>query len=214
MFGSAPVGRSHLFPARTRHRDNDRVRIIRNWLVATETILMLTLVGVGAAAPAVADPGMGSQDTASASADDTAEGGLPNGQRLSPFDLSSPAVNRLDPALLDAIQRAAQSAAADAITIGLSSGWRSPEFQQRLYDEAVVQYGSPDIASQYVASPQVSKHVIGKAVDVGPAAADDWLIRNGLVFGLCQIYANEIWHFELASDYGSVCPPLRPNAAG
>jgi LAS superfamily LD-carboxypeptidase LdcB len=175
---------------------------------------MLTLVGVGAAAPAVADPGMGSQDTASASADDTAEGGLPNGQRLSPFDLSSPAVNRLDPALLDAIQRATQSAADHGITIGLTSGWRSPEFQQRLYDEAVVQYGSPDIASQYVASPQVSKHVVGKAVDVGPAAADDWLIRNGLAFGLCQIYANEIWHFELASDYGSVCPLLRPNAAG
>ena len=158
--------------------------------------------------------GFGTVAPAVAFADDAAQGGLPNGQRLSPFDLSAPAVYRLDPALLDAVQRATDSAAADGITVGLTSGWRSPEFQQRLFDDAVAQYGSADIASQYVASPQVSKHVIGKAVDVGPAAADDWLIRNGPAFGLCQIYANEIWHFELASDYGGGCPPLRPNAAG
>jgi hypothetical protein len=44
--------------------------------------------------------------------------------------------------------------------------------------------------------------------------ADNWLIRNGSRFGLCQIYANEIWHFELAADQNGGCPPLRPNAAG
>ena len=171
-------------------------------LAAAGAAFALVIVGVGVAGPAAADQ------------DDTAEGGLANGQRLSPFDLSSPAVNRLDPALLDAIERAANAAAADGITIGLTSGWRSPEFQQRLFDDAVAQYGSADIASQYVASPQVSKHVIGKAVDVGPTDADNWLLRNGQAFGLCQIYANEIWLFELASDYGGVCPPLRHNAAG
>jgi LAS superfamily LD-carboxypeptidase LdcB len=171
-------------------------------LVAAGAAFALAVVGAAAAAPAAADT------------DDTTEGGLPNGQRLSPFDLSSPAVNRLDPALLDAIERAANAAAADGVILGLTSGWRSPEFQQRLFDDAVAQYGSADIASQYVASPQVSKHVIGKAVDVGPTDADKWLLRNGQEFGLCQIYANEIWHFELASDYGGVCPPLRPNAAG
>jgi hypothetical protein len=176
--------------------------MVRHWLATAGTACALAAVGLAAAGAAAAE------------GDDTAEGGLPGGQRLSPFDLSTPAVSRLDPALLDAIERAAESAAADGITVGLTSGWRSPEFQQRLFDDAVVQYGSVDIASQYVASPQVSKHVIGKAVDVGPAAADDWLIRNGQAFGLCQIYANEIWHFELAADYGGVCPPLRPNAAG
>ena len=176
--------------------------MVRHWLATTGTACALLAVGFAAAGAAAADP------------DDTAEGGLLGGQRLSPFDLTTPAVNRLDPALLDAVERAADSAAADGITIGLTSGWRSPEFQQRLFDDAVVQYGSVEVASQYVASPQVSKHVIGKAVDVGPAAADDWLLRNGQTFGLCQIYANEIWHFELATDYGGVCPPLRPNAAG
>jgi hypothetical protein len=180
----------------------------RKWLVAAETAVVLLLACFGAAGQALGDPGAGPQ------VDYSAEGGLPDGQRLSPFDLSSPAVNRLDPALLDAIERAADSASADGITIGLTSGWRSPDFQQQLFDDAVVQYGSATIASQYVASPQVSKHVVGKAVDIGPAGADNWLIRNGSAFGLCQIYANEIWHFELASDYGGACPPLRPNAAG
>ena len=173
--------------------------MVRHWFFAAAAACALAIAGAGAAG---------------ADADDTAGGGLPADQRLSPFDLATPAVNRLDPALLDAVERAANAAAADGITIGLTSGWRSPEFQQRLFDDAVVQYGSVDIASQYVASPQVSKHVIGKAVDIGPVAADDWLIRNGQAFGLCQIYANEIWHFELATDYGGVCPPLRPNAAG
>jgi zinc D-Ala-D-Ala carboxypeptidase len=166
--------------------------MFRNWHAAA-TALVLTLAAVGPTGMAAAEPGTGSPD---------------------PFDLSSPAVNRLDPALLDAIEQAAYSAAADGITIGLNSGWRSPEFQQRLFDDAVAQYGSADIAGQYVASPQVSKHVIGKAVDVGPAGADDWLIRNGSAFGLCQIYSNEIWHFELAADYGGVCPLLRANVAG
>ena len=190
----------------------------RNTVAVANTALALLLAaGFGAVGPAAAEPGTGSQDDTTAtgpSADDIAGGGLPNGQRLSPFDLSSPAVNRLDPALLDALEQAANTAAADGITIGLTSGWRSPEFQQQLFDDAVAQYGSADIASQYVTSPQVSKHVIGKAVDVGPTGADDWLIRNGAAFGLCQIYANEVWHFELASDYGGTCPPLRPNAAG
>ena len=176
--------------------------------MAAGALLALVPAAVGAAGQALADPGTGP------SADYSAEGGVPDDQRVSPFDLSSPAVNRLDPALLDAIERAANDAADDGITMGLTSGWRSPEFQQQLFDDAVVQYGSVAIAGQYVASPQVSKHVIGKAVDVGPASADDWLIHNGSAFGLCQIYANEIWHFELASDYGGACPPLRPNATG
>ena len=176
--------------------------MVRHWVSAAGAACALAVACLAAAGVAAAD------------ADDTAGGGLPAGQRLSPFDLLSPAVNRLDPALLDAVERAANDATADGITIGLTSGWRSPEFQQQLFDDAVVQYGSVEIANQYVASPQVSKHVIGKAVDVGPAAADDWLIRNGQAYGLCQIYANEIWHFELAADYGGVCPPLRPNAAG
>ncbi len=142
------------------------------------------------------------------------DGSLADGQILTPFDVANPAVGRLDPHLLDAVQQAATAAAADGITLTITSGWRSPEFQQRLLDDAVATYGSFAAARQYVQTPEASKHVIGEAVDVGGLGADQWLIANGARFGLCQIYANELWHFELATDPGGACPPLLPNAAG
>jgi LAS superfamily LD-carboxypeptidase LdcB len=116
--------------------------------------------------------------------------------------------------LLTAIQNAATSAAADGVTMTITSGWRSPEFQQRLLDDAVRTYGSFPVARQYVQTPEASKHVIGEAVDVGGTGADQWLMTNGARFGLCRIYANEVWHFELATDAAGNCPALLPNAAG
>jgi zinc D-Ala-D-Ala carboxypeptidase len=96
----------------------------------------------------------------------------------------------------------------------ITSGWRSPEFQQRLLDRAIQTYGSYAVARRYVQTPAASKHVTGQAVDVGGQGADQWLIANGSRFGLCQIYANELWHFELATDAAGGCPALLPNAAG
>jgi LAS superfamily LD-carboxypeptidase LdcB len=123
-------------------------------------------------------------------------------------------VAQLDPALLKAVQDAAGAAKLQGVDLRINSGWRSTGFQQRLFDDAVRSYGSVDVARQFVASPEVSKHVVGQAVDIAPVDADKWLIRNGAQFGLCQIYANELWHFELAVDPQGNCPPLRPNAAG
>jgi D-alanyl-D-alanine carboxypeptidase len=147
-------------------------------------------------------------------ATDTYGGWIPNGQTLSPFDVSNPALAQLDPRLLNAIQDAARAAAAQGVDLRIASGWRSKGFQQQLLEDAVGKYVNVDIARQFVASPDVSKHVVGQAVDVAPVDADNWLIRNGAQFGLCQIYANELWHFELAVDQQGNCPPLRPNAAG
>jgi zinc D-Ala-D-Ala carboxypeptidase len=147
-------------------------------------------------------------------ATDSYGGWIPEGQTLSPFDVSNPALAQLDPPLLNAIQGAARAAAAEGVDLRVTSGWRSKGFQQRLFEDAVSKYGSGDIAKQFVASPDVSKHVVGQAVDVAPIEADNWLIRNGALFGLCQIYANELWHFELAVDQQGNCPPLLPNAAG
>jgi hypothetical protein len=51
--------------------------------------------------------------------------------------------------------------------------------------------------------------VSGDAVDIGPSDATTWLSEHGAEYGLCQIYSNEPWHYELrpdASDHG--CPPL------
>jgi zinc D-Ala-D-Ala carboxypeptidase len=147
-------------------------------------------------------------------AEDTTGGSIPDGQLVSPFDVKNPAVGFLDPALLAAIQQATDAAAAEGVDVQLTSGWRSKGFQQRLFDQAVTTYGNSDLAAQFVASPEKSMHVFGKAVDVGPVVADQWMGVNGSRFGLCQIYANEIWHFELAVDAAGNCPPLRPNAAG
>lgn len=141
------------------------------------------------------------------------DGSHADDQVLTPFDVADPAVGRLDPALLTAIQNAATAAASDGITMTVNSGWRSPDFQQRLLDNAIQTYGSFDAARQYVQTPAASKHVTGQAVDIGGDAADQWLIANGPGFGLCRIYANEVWHFELAADAYGNCPPLRPNAA-
>jgi zinc D-Ala-D-Ala carboxypeptidase len=147
-------------------------------------------------------------------ATDPGDGSLPNGGPLTPFDVQHSAVGRLQPALLRAIQSAATAAAADGITVTITSGWRSPEFQQRLLDNAVRTYGSFAAARQYVQTPTMSKHVTGEAVDVGGTGADQWLIAHGSRWGLCRIYANDVWHFELATDAAGNCPALLPNAAG
>ncbi len=68
---------------------------------------------------------------------DPGDGSLPTGGQLTPFDVQYSAIARLDPALLKAIQGAATAAALDGITMTITSGWRSPEFQQRLLDNAV-----------------------------------------------------------------------------
>ena len=36
----------------------------------------------------------------------------------------------------------------------------------------------------------------GDAVDIGHSAARAWLSRHGAIYGLCQIYRNEPWHYE------------------
>ena len=135
-------------------------------------------------------------------------------QMLSPYDVANPAVGNLDPALLIAVQQATTAAAAGGVTMTITSGWRSPAFQQELLDDAVLAYGSLAAARQYVQTPERSRHVLGQAVDIGGVGADQWLIANGVRFGLCQIYANELWHFELATDAAGNCPPTLPNAAG
>jgi zinc D-Ala-D-Ala carboxypeptidase len=60
-----------------------------------------------------------------------------------------------------------------------------------------------------VATPNTSAHVLGDAVDIGPTGAAAWLAEHGDAYGLCRIYGNESWHYELRSsaiDHG--CPPI------
>lgn len=126
---------------------------------------------------------------------------------------SEPAVARLEPELLAALRAAAREAADDGIEVRVSSGWRSQAYQQRLLDEAVVRYGSLDEALRWVATPEASAHVTGDAVDVAATDAAYWMAEHGPEFGLCQSYANEIWHYELLTTPGGTCPPPLPDSA-
>ncbi|MFJ6770388.1 M15 family metallopeptidase [Kitasatospora sp. NPDC091257] len=143
-----------------------------------------------------------------------ADGEIPDGRTLSPSDTGSPAVGNLDGPLREALQRAAGDARAQGIEMTVTSGWRSKAYQQRLLDRAVTRYGSVEQARKFVNTPEKSAHVSGKAVDVGPTSADYWLIQYGARYGLCQVYNNEIWHFELLTRPGGTCPAPLPDAAG
>ncbi len=119
----------------------------------------------------------------------------------------------LDPALERAVDAAKADAALEGITLQITSGVRTREHQQRLLDEAIVTYGSEDVARRYVNTPDRSTHVTGKAVDIGPTDAAYWLVQHGARYGLCQIYANEVWHFERVIEPGGTCPPQLPDAS-
>jgi zinc D-Ala-D-Ala carboxypeptidase len=118
-----------------------------------------------------------------------------------------PAVTKLDPALLAALRRAGADAASDGVVLYVNSGWRSAAYQEKLLDDAVAEYGSREEAARWVATPTTSAHVSGDAVDIGHAEAMAWLSEDGAAYGLCQIYANEPWHYELCPDaVASGCP--------
>jgi D-alanyl-D-alanine carboxypeptidase len=136
-----------------------------------------------------------------------------NGNHRTPFNDNRPTIGNLDPDLLDAIRAAARDAQDDGVGLVITSGWRSRAHQQRLYDEAVSRYGSEQEARRYVSTPDASAHVTGDAVDIGPTDADDWLSQHGADYGLCQIFANEIWHFELATTPGGRCPEMLPDSS-
>lgn len=120
-----------------------------------------------------------------------------------------PAVANLAPDLLEALRAAATDAADEGVGFHVNSGWRSPAYQNQLLREAVSKYGSAEEAARWVATADTSPHVSGDAVDVGPSEATAWLSEHGAAYGLCQIYRNEPWHYELraeAREHG--CPGM------
>ena len=136
-----------------------------------------------------------------------ADGAVPDGTTV--FADEIPGVANLDPALLRVLRQAATDAADDGVEFLVNSGWRSREYEEQLLHEAVSKYGSEEEAARWVATPNTSAHVSGDAVDIRPFDAAAWLSERGAEYGLCQIYSNEPWHYELrpeAIDHG--CPPM------
>jgi len=135
-----------------------------------------------------------------------ADGVVPDGVTV--FDDRYPAVAKLGPALRRALRQAGTDAARSGVTLNVDSGWRSATYQQQLLDQAIARYGSEKEAARWVATPATSEHVSGNAVDIGPPAAA-WLSKHGAAYGLCQIYRNEAWHFELRPDaVAHGCTPM------
>ena len=168
------------------------------------------LVGIAAIVAALGYPFLSSAASTAASlhrgALGEADGAVPD--RTTVFDTEIPAVANLDPDLLGALRQAATDAADDGVGFFVDSGWRSPEYQRRLLREAISEHGSEE-AARWVATPDTSAHVSGDAVDIGPFDAAEWLSEHGAGYGLCQIYRNEPWHYELRPEaIEDGCPPL------
>ena len=133
-----------------------------------------------------------------------ADGVVPDGVTV--FDDGYPAVAKLSAGLLHALRTAATDS---GITFYVNSGWRSSAYQDELLQQAIVQYGSEAEAARWVATAKTSAHVKGEAVDLGHTDATKWLSRNGAAYGLCQIYRNEPWHYELRPDaFSNGCPSM------
>ena len=127
-----------------------------------------------------------------------ADGVLSDGTTV--FDDQDPGVARLDPDLLYALRVAASKAADNGIELTINSGWRSRTYQDALLRAAISEYGSLEEAERWVATADTSPHVSGDAVDIGSASGTTWLSKHGAAYGLCQIYRNEPWHFELRPE--------------
>jgi D-alanyl-D-alanine carboxypeptidase len=184
-------------------------------------VVLVVALGLGLAACTTTESGIhlprGIPSLASSSDGDAHgldDGYIPAGGSVSPFADDLPAIANLEPELRAAMQAAATAAIADGFEFVVTSGWRSAAYQQSLLDDATVTYGSLDEAREWVTTPDRSTHVTGNAVDIGYTDADSWLSQHGSDYGLCQIYTNEMWHFELATTHGGDCPVQKTDAAG
>jgi hypothetical protein len=125
---------------------------------------------------------------------------------------SEESIDGLSPKLKARLKKAMTAAKTAGVTIRITSARRSAAKQQRLLNEAIRKYGSYKLATRWVLPPKYSAHVLGKAVDIGPAAAMQWLNKNGWRYGVCRRYDNEPWHFEALTAPGTKCPPREPHA--
>ena len=183
---------------------------IRRRRVAGLLIVVATVAAVGCQLPA-------SSSTAASAIDvlrgeprgalGEAGGAIRDGVTV--FDEDVAGVVNLDADLLGALRQAATDAAGEGVEFVVEGGWRSAEYQEHLLHEAIAKHGSEEEAARWVATPDTSAHVSGDAVDIGRSDATVWLSAHGAAYGLCRIYGNEPWHYELRPDavvHG--CPPM------
>jgi hypothetical protein len=122
----------------------------------------------------------------------------------------------LDPIVKNRFLVAKKVAERDGIYLKITSGFRSIERQNFLFNQALKKYGSYQAAVRWVAPPEISHHPKGIAIDVNypdqPQSAH-WLEKNGWRYGLCRVFKNEWWHFEPTTSPGKKCPPMLKDAS-
>jgi hypothetical protein len=105
----------------------------------------------------------------------------------------------LHPVLRGAVDRLLTAAGG---RVWLTSGYRSPEHQQRLWQQALVRYGDPETADDWVARPGDSMHEKGLAVDLGGDVEHAVHLIDAMNLPLWRPMSWEPWHFELAGSRG------------
>lgn len=98
--------------------------------------------------------------------------------------------------------------------LSITSGKRSPERQQQLWEQALQKYGDPEIADNWVARPGTSNHERGLAADLRFAddAARQWAHANAGNYGLHFPMSWENWHIEPIKKGGGSVQGSAPSA--
>jgi len=125
-----------------------------------------------------------------------------------------PGFDGMNPAFVGSLQAMIQAAAAAGHQVSIGSGYRSPERQAVLWQQALAKYGDPETADNFVARPGQSNHGKGIAADLtfGDAAARQWVHEHAAQFGLGFPMDWEPWHIEPTgssrfSDRGAYTTP-------
>lgn len=116
-----------------------------------------------------------------------------------------------------AFVRMAEAAARDGVLLLVDSGYRSAEYQQRIYRRKMAAGDDFYDIARGVAPPGYSEHMLGTVIDLVPSKwtfsgtpADKWMCENGADFAFVQSYPEksergftwEPWHWKYVGDGG------------
>lgn len=169
---SSPSGEGRPSEAAADYAERNGARLVKCYcdVGATAMQVLVAVDGVLAEARAVMDPTL-----------------------LAPARTAS--TNGLHPRLAAAVDRLMNASFG---RVSVVSGFRSPESQTRLWEQALREHGSPEAADDWVARPGSSMHEKGLAVDLGGDLAEAVRLIDALDLPLHRPLPHEPWHFELS----------------
>ena len=130
---------------------------------------------------------------------------VPDGATV--FDDEIPGVANLDPICSVPCSKP-QLMPRTTVEFFVDSGWRSPEYQNQLLREAV---SGTDPKRKPPGGWPPRRHLLTcrEAQSTSGPSVPAWLSEHGAEYGLCQIYGNEPWHYELRPEaIDHRCPPM------